>query len=240
MKGLIYFCFRPHKFTVLLASSGKILSATKTAPYWYQSWLVPLTYSALPDYSQSFHEKRAASWSWNWRESTLRQCSGSIHALFSTHQAGFSKVLPTQAQATETPLPAELGVATELWKVQPDTLGEKHKLPVNQQTLGKRLFPYIASSVQDRPHRNGATMTNCLSLLPYAHTYSPTYLLKSCSYPSDKALTSIPSSQAEKNSISDNKCFIPETKLPTQEHKAGTKEWTGLYKHFDNWQFCTQ
>lgn len=31
---LIYFCFRQHKFTVLLASWQKILKATKTAPSW--------------------------------------------------------------------------------------------------------------------------------------------------------------------------------------------------------------
>lgn len=44
----------------------------------------------------------------------------------STHQTGFNEVLQSLlAQTTETPLTAELGAATELWKVQPDTPGEK-------------------------------------------------------------------------------------------------------------------
>lgn len=135
----------------------------------------------------------------------------------STRQTGFNEVLQSLlAQTTETPLTAELGAATALWKVQPDTPGEK-ELPMNQKTLGKRLFLYIPSSVQDVPHRNGVTITNCLSLLPYPHTYSPAYLLKDSSY-----IHSILSGR--KNSISDNECFITETKLPTQERKAGTNQ----------------
>lgn len=65
--------------------------------------------------------------------------------IISTHQTGVSEVLQSLlAQATETPLPAELGVATELWKVQPDTLGEdKKELPANQKTLGKRFFHIV-------------------------------------------------------------------------------------------------
>lgn len=120
--------------------------------------------------------------------------------IISTHQTGVSEVLQSLlAQATETPLPAELGVATELWKVQPDTLGEEKKRVTSEsENSWKEVFPYIPSSVQDMPHRNGVTITNCLSLLPYPHTYSPTYLLRNSSYPSDKAVTSIPSCQAGK------------------------------------------
>lgn len=134
----------------------------------------------------------------------------------STHQTGFNEVLQSLlAQATETPLTAELGAATELWKVQPDTPGEK-RVTHESENSWKEVIPAY-SFICARCATQKWCDYNCLSLLPYPHTYSPAYLLKDSSY-----IHSILSSR--KNSISYNECFITETKLPTQERKAGTNQ----------------
>lgn len=142
-----------------------------------------------------------------------------ICALSCTHQAGSVKSCSTHsAQATETPLPADLLGATELWKVQPDT------------PAGKTSSQWIICATQKWCDSN--------KLPQLAASPTHTYLLENSSYLSDKAVPPIPSGQAGK------RAFLTMSVSSQELHcsPGSTRLCQNvLHKRFVwNWQFCAE
>lgn len=129
----------------------------------------------------------------------------------------------SEAQAIRTLLPAELHGATELWRVQPDTLAEQAP---------------TKSSVQDRAHGSDVTLTSCPSLLPHPQACSHTHLRENSSCPSDKAVLPSPSGQAEKRAF----LIMSGSSQKLRCSSRSTRLWQNVLCKglLWNWQFCAE
>lgn len=132
----------------------------------------------------------------------------------SLYLSGFNPVLQSLLdQTTETPLAADLGAATELWKVEPDSPGAS-RITSELKNSWKEVIPvycFICARQATQEWCDCNKLPKLAALPTCLFPYMPEELQL---YPSAEAVTSIPSGQAGKTA------FL-ETIVSSQKQRTG-------------------
>lgn len=161
---------------------------------------------------------------------------GGICVLLAASQTGLNEVLQALLPGPQRlPLPADLGAATELWKVQPDTLGGEKSYQWIRALLDITYFHVVLPLCKIH-----SIETVWLQPTAWACCLTLTNLLQNSHRPSGKAATAVPSCQAGKTAALITSVSSQKQNCPPGSTVLGQTSETCTNALFDSWRFGTK